>query len=186
MRFPRITSYPVFAMFVLSSIWLALVVLAPYMVPAGTLEDLSGRVGYHDNDALFADLDPLPRLIYWIGDAQCHQIAERSYFLNGNEMPFCARDLGLFLGVAIGFGVVSFFRYKINPLFVLLGLVPMGIDGGAQLLTDYESNNTLRMITGVIAGVVLSMMIAHFMFVLQEDREKARKKKELEGKPGEE
>ncbi len=41
-------------------------------------------------------------------------------------------------------------------LFIMaLGLVPMGIDGFAQLLLDsYESNNPLRLITGAGAGLV--------------------------------
>ena len=35
-----------------------------------------------------------------------------------------------------------------------IGLVPMGIDGFTQLLTSYESTNTMRIITGVPAGFV--------------------------------
>jgi uncharacterized membrane protein len=36
-----------------------------------------------------------------------------------------------------------------------MGLVPMGIDGFTQLLLDsYESNNSLRIITGLGAGFV--------------------------------
>ncbi|TFG67847.1 MAG: DUF2085 domain-containing protein, partial [Methanomassiliicoccus sp.] len=100
---------------------------------------------------------------------ECHQLADRSYFINGNQMPFCARDLGLFIGLAIGSGIVTFYRYKIHPILVLIGLVPLALDGGVQLLTDYESNNTLRMITGFIAGLVLALLLAHFMFALQED-----------------
>lgn len=174
MKLPKITSYGILAAFVFCLVWFALVVTAPLMVPSHTLLNLTGRVGYHDNEAKFVNLAPLPHAIYWIGDAECHQIAERSYFINGNQMPFCARDTGLFLGLAIGFGVLVFVRYKIHPVLVVLGLVPMGVDGGLQLVTSYESNNPLRLATGIAGGVVCAMLLAHFIFALQEDKPKAK------------
>jgi uncharacterized membrane protein len=179
LKIPWVTSGAVLLMFVLTTVWAALVVLAPYMVPAGTLTDLSGKVGFHDNDLLFEGLSPVPYAVYWAGDAECHQLANRSFFLNGNQMPFCARDVGLFLGLAVASGVVTFVRYKIYPPFVLAGLVPIGIDGGLQLVTDYESNNALRMATGLLAGVVLALLLAHFIFALQEERPRT------EGRAGE-
>ena len=39
-------------------------------------------------------------------------------------------------------------------LMVLLALVPIGLDGTIQLLTDYESTNSRRLVTGLIAGGV--------------------------------
>lgn len=170
MRIPAITSPVVLLMFALTSVWAALVILSPMMVPADTLTDLSGRVGFHDNDMLFDDLSPVPHAIYWIGDAECHQLAERSLFINGNQMPFCARDLGLFIGLAAGSGLATFVRLKMNPVLMLLGLVPIGVDGGLQLVTEYESNNVLRVATGLLAGIVLSLLLAHFMFALQEEK----------------
>lgn len=172
MRLPQITSTVLLAIFIASVAWTTLVITAPLMVPSGTLEDLSGVVGGHENEDQFDELSPLPHVIYWLGDAECHQIAERSFFLNDNQMPFCVRDLGVFMGMAFGFGLVTFYRYKINPIFVLIGLIPIGIDGGLQAVTSYESNNFLRMVTGLVAGFVLSLMLAHFLFVIQEDRKK--------------
>ncbi len=172
---PKLTSIVLLIAFVGTSFWLALVMISPYLVEPGTLLDLSGTVGKHENDALFDGLDPLPHAIYWIGDGECHQIAERSYSLNGNQMPFCARDLGLFAGLAAGFGFVAFFELVLNPLFAVLGLVPIGIDGGLQLVTSYESSNPLRLITGVVAGITLAVIIAQFVYVVQKDREKQRR-----------
>ncbi len=170
MRIPAVTSHVVLLMFVLSATWTALVFLAPALVPAGTLTDLSGVVGGHENEDLFDDLSPIPHAVYWAGDAECHQIAERSFFINGNQMPFCSRDVGLFVGLAAASGVVTFVRYKVRPLLALLGLVPIGLDGGLQMLTDYESNNLLRVATGLLAGVALALLLAHFIFELQEER----------------
>lgn len=174
MKLPKITSYGILIAFALCLVWFVLVVTAPLMVPPHTLLDLTGRVGYHDNEAKFVNLAPLPHAIYWVGDAECHQIATRSFFIDGNQMPFCSRDTGLFFGLAVGFGVLLFIRYRIHPLVFLLGLAPMGLDGGIQLVTSYESNNLLRVVTGTLGGIVCAMLLAHFIFALQEDAPKAK------------
>ncbi len=170
MKLPKITSYAVLSAFVFCLVWFLLVLTAPLMVPPHTLLDLSGRVGYIDNAAKFENLFILPHAIYLIGDQECHQMASRSFFIDGNQMPFCSRDTGLFLGLALGFGVLVFFRYKINPVLFLLGLVPMGVDGSLQLVTSYDSNNFLRLATGIVGGAVCAMMLAHYVFVLQEGK----------------
>jgi uncharacterized membrane protein len=176
MKLPRITSSVILAVFLLSLVWLMLVVISPMLVPSNTLVDLSGRVGGHENENQFKDLGVVPHAMYWLGDAECHQLSHRSYFINGNQMPFCARDLGLFLGLAIGFGFVSFYRLKIHPVLALMGFLPMAIDGGIQAITSYESNNPLRLITGLIAGIAGSLLLAHFVFVIQEDRNEGKEK----------
>ena len=174
MRLPRITSRVVLALLILSAVWLALVVLSPLLVPSNTLKDLSGVVGGHENEGQFKTLGSVPHAVYWLGDAECHQLASRSYFLNGNQMPFCARDVGLFLGLVIGFFTATLIRWKIPPLLVLLGLVPIAIDGGLQQVTSYESANPLRLATGLLAGLVLALLLAHFLFVIDEDKAKPK------------
>jgi len=174
MRLPRITSRVVLALLILSAFWLALVVSSPFLVHSNTLKDLSGVVGVHENESQFKTLGPLPHAIYWLGDAECHQLASRSYFLNGNQMPFCTRDVGLFLGLVVGFFTATFIRWKIPPLLVLVGLVPIAIDGGLQQVTSYESTNPLRIATGLVAGLVLALLLAHFLFVIDEDKAKPK------------
>jgi len=165
----RITSGVLLILFVASTIWVTLSVTAPLLVPADTLLDLTGTVGMRENDAQFESLSIVPRTIYIIGDLECHQIAERSYFLNGNQMPFCSRDLGLFLGIALGFGIATVFFLQLNPMWLLIGLVPIGLDGGLQLVTEYESTNTLRLVTGVVGGAALALLLASFVFAFRED-----------------
>lgn len=176
MRLPRITSSVILAVFILSLVWLILVVISPMLVPPDTLLDLSGRVGGHENEDQFRNLGAVPHAVYWLGDAECHQIADRSYFIDGNQMPFCSRDLGLFSGLVVGFGAALFYRIRINPFLALLGFAPMAIDGGVQAITSYESTNPLRLATGMIAGVAGSLLLAHFVFVFQEDIAEAKKK----------
>lgn len=180
----EITSPVILAGFVIRAVWLGLVIASPFLVPSGTLTDLSGSVSVKDNTEQFSTLDAVPKAVYSIGDVECHQIASRSLFLNANEMPFCARDLGLFIGLAGGLGFVTFFRYRVNPIVALLGLVPMGLDGGLQLVTDYESNNALRLATGFIAGLAMVLLIALYVFLLTEDRKPAPKQAEPERDDG--
>jgi uncharacterized membrane protein len=151
------------------------------MVPSGALTDLSGSVGTVDNAEEFSGLGLVPRVIYSIGDRECHQIDDRSYFLNDNQMPFCARDLGLFLGLAAGFGVSAFVRFRVNPVLLLIGLAPMAVDGGLQLLTDYESSNALRVTTGLIGGIGCSLLMALFIVTIKED---LRKPRDRQNRPG--
>ncbi|HEX9908071.1 MAG TPA: hypothetical protein VGB78_06345, partial [Thermoplasmata archaeon] len=82
MRIPYVTSITLLFAFALCLIWVLLVVSSPFLVPSGTLTDLSGSVTVRDNVDQFRDLDALPKAVYSIGDAECHQIKERSYFLN--------------------------------------------------------------------------------------------------------
>ena len=189
--------------------YLVLCFLAPLLMPTDSVPELSGRanaidyafesswgnkdhgeggkVGHdqsqHGGSFAWAELNPLWALTYGFGDLNCHQKHERSWEINGNQMPVCARDIGIFLGFSIGcliFGLRGFNRWTVRDtflsvfpddsmrrvyekdvrlplmLFIMgLGLVPMGVDGFTQLLLDsYESNNPLRLVTGAGAGLV--------------------------------
>jgi uncharacterized membrane protein len=164
-----VTSGVLLVLFAASALWVTLSITAPLMVPSDTLLDLTGTVGMRENDAQFESLSVVPRTMYIIGDLECHQIAERSFFLNGNQMPFCSRDLGLFIGLMVGFGIATFISIQVNPVLLILGMLPLGLDGGIQMVTEYESTNALRMATGVLAGVSLALLLALFIVALKDD-----------------
>ena len=180
MKLPHITARAILLAFVVATLWLVLILISPYLIPAGTLTDISGRVGGHENEDQFEGLNPVAHAVYWLGDAECHQLANRSYFLNDNQMPFCSRDLGLFAGVALGFGIATFYRPKVKPWLYLIAIAPLALDGGLQAITSYESNNPLRLATGVLAGVGLALLLAEFVFVLAQDASEAKAKKPTE------
>ncbi|HXZ23650.1 MAG TPA: DUF2085 domain-containing protein [Methanomassiliicoccales archaeon] len=147
---------------VIFSAWCALVFIAPFTLAPGTVADLSGRVGYIDHPQLYGQLNPLAAVVYWLGDANCHQMASRSFFLNGNEMPFCSRDVGIFIGLVVGMLVALVRAPKLKLWLIIIGFVPILIDGGAQLVTSYSSSNPLRLATGLIAGFASAMLIHYF------------------------
>ena len=139
--------------------WLSLLLFSPYLIESGTTGDLSGVVGKYDNEEVIEEMNVIARGIYYIGDLNCHQLSHRSYSYNDNQMSFCARDTGIFLGLVIGFMYASRKRTVLTLPLVIAALIPIGLDGTIQLLTDYESTNPKRLITGLIAGVVTGVAI---------------------------
>ena len=139
--------------------WLSLLLFSPYLIESGTTGDLSGVVGKYDNEEVIEEMNVIARGIYYIGDLNCHQLSHRSYSYNDNQMSFCARDTGIFLGLVIGFMYASRKRTVLTLPLVIAALIPIGLDGTIQLLTDYESTNPKRLITGLIAGIVTGVAI---------------------------
>ena len=189
--------------------YLLLCFIAPAMMPEGSVPELSGRANAmdyategswgnndhgedspvgHDQSAhggtfAWTELNPVWAFVYGFGDLNCHQKHERSWDINGNQMPVCTRDIGIFLGLFAGallFGWRGLNRWTIRDSFLSvfpddalepiyladrrmlamlvvigIGLGPMAVDGFTQMLTDYESNNPLRILTGIAAGVGL-------------------------------
>ena len=143
------------------SILAAMIFAAPFTLPNSSVKDLSGKVGVLDNQKVIEKMNPFAQVVYTIGDWNCHQIATRSLFLNGNQMPFCARDTGILLGAIIGMAFAIAFNPRFRWIYIALGLVPLVLDGGLQLLTAYESTNAIRMLTGAIAGITASLLLSH-------------------------
>ena len=148
--------------FILFFLWAILQFLAPMSLPKNSVKDLSGMVGVSDNEEAISKM-PFPwNSIYSIGDRMCHQKADRSFFINGNEMPFCSRCTAIWLGLAIGLGFMMLYTIKLNEKFlfaIIIGIVPMGIDGVGQLLGFWDSTNIVRLITGLLAGIVCGIAI---------------------------
>lgn len=81
----------------------------------------------------------------------CHQLPERSFFLNGKQFPVCARCTGVTIGQTLA--VIYFFitkNAKIGLSIFLLGI--MGLDWGLQEFKIKSSTNVRRLITGVCGG----------------------------------
>jgi len=109
-----------------------------------------------------------------IGYAVCHRIAERSFFIGGQQLPLCARCSGTYLGALAGFGVIFLLGRRraanLPPVSVLIVLVlfvaAMGFDGVNSYLTLlpilphlYEPHNWLRLTTGTLEGIALAAVV---------------------------
>ncbi len=79
----------------------------------------------------------------------------------GYKFPVCARDVGIY-GAALLSALLYPLLFKkdnleIPPLiFFIAAILPMSVDGGLQLLGFWESTNSLRIITGGMAGFAIS------------------------------
>jgi uncharacterized membrane protein len=169
--------------FAVCAFWSLGMVLAPLSLPPDSVTDLSGKVGTMENTEIIEDMNPYARFFYDAGDSQCHTIKERSLFVNGNQMPFCTRDAGLFFGMALGLLITLFIRIELKWWWLIGGLVPIGIDGTVQLVTSYESNNFLRMTTGGLAGIVTTLALGWVLFDISQIAD-MRYEEPLEGEVG--
>lgn len=155
---------------------------SPYLAPTGSIDfGEEGKVGIMDNSGIISSIDSgFARFFYRAGDANDHQHASRSFFLNDNQLPFCARCTAIFLGLVLGALVLVFLEIELNILWIILGLVPIGLDGGIQLVTNYESTNAIRFATGLLAGIVTGIALG---FIVSELGTIAvyRKKEKLKG-----
>jgi uncharacterized membrane protein len=152
----------VFICFVFLFIWVVLQFLAPFVLPRGSVTDLSGVVGLSDNEDLIQNMSFPWNVMYLSGDRLCHQKADRSLFLNGNEMPFCARCTAIWFGLAVGLGYMVLFLIELNQRFLIAlvgALLPIGVDGIGQLLGFWESTNLVRILTGFPIGMVCGVAI---------------------------
>lgn len=146
--------------------WFAGNVASPFLLPAGTVDfGEDGAVGDDEHAVEIAAMDSaFARFFYSAGDANCHQLAHRSFFLNGNQMPFCARCTSIFLGLVAGTALLIFLSIELNIFWIILGLVPMALDGGIQLLRiGYESTNGTRFATGLLAGIVTGIALGYIV-----------------------
>ena len=155
-------SKAIFVLFLFFACWFFLQVVAPFAIPTGSVQDLSGVVAYSDNDQIISTMNSPWNAIYTLGDRLCHQQEERSFFLNGNQMPFCARCTAIWLGLAVGLGFMVLYTILLEEKFLLViltGIIPIAIDGIGQLFGLWESTNAIRAITGILAGIVCGVAL---------------------------
>jgi uncharacterized membrane protein len=182
---PRILYINLAALIILGT-WAGLMWVTPYMNEPGTLVGLDGLVGPHDSPVDFDGLDPVSRFMYSAGDSQCHQRENRTIILNDNQMPFCARCVAIYTFMAIGVALTVFPRIprydQVNELkwyWLILALVPIGIDGVGQLMGFWESTNLIRFITGGLCGLVVGIALGFMLREVEGMLRESRREKEL-------
>lgn len=108
------------------------------------------------------------------GYAICHQLPERSFHLGGAQLPLCARCSGTFLAALLGLGALGLAgrsRFAGMPPARVLAAIPLfllvwGVDGLNSFASFfphapqlYAPSNLLRLITGALAGVAVSLLL---------------------------
>ena len=189
-------SKPLFGLLSLNLFWTASFFIAPFTIAPGTFAFQVGAANQMNHWNLWSTLWIYPQAVYAFGDIQCHQLWFRSLWLNGNQMPMCARMTSMY--IFANFGLVAaalaepstsagrvmlnampswvqrrlerFGTERGSALLVVLGLLPIAVDGFYQLFSDvthYESTNVTRILTGVPGGFVGGLLIGAMLISIQ-------------------
>ncbi len=114
-------------------------------------------------------------ILRFLDGGVCGQIPGHSFIIGGGQLPLCARCTGTYLGALLGLlGLAALRRWRASGLppteiLALLGsfIVLWGIDGLNSFLSLlpnaphlYEPHNLLRLITGALNGLALSVIVS--------------------------
>lgn len=80
----------------------------------------------------------------------CNGIPSRALHIGDFCFILCYRCSDVIIGML---AILYYLRNKKPKIQYILLIIPMIIDGFLQLLTPYISNNSLRLITGILFGV---------------------------------
>ena len=82
----------------------------------------------------------------------CHRIPERSFFFRGHYFIYA---------------YFNYVDYDLNLLILaIILLVPAFLDGTTQLFNFRESNNILRLITGLLGGIGLGILVKSLKYYI--------------------
>jgi uncharacterized membrane protein len=113
-------------------------------------------------------VEPLAGRIFASYHAICDQIPSHSFFILGHQMAFCSRNFSLYFAIWAGTMIFRFARQRMHvrplpwPVLVMF-LLPMALDGGTQLFGWRESNDLLRVITGLLFGLGIAWFALPFV-----------------------
>lgn len=115
----------------------SLIVVAPVTAASGHSEVAKGIYG------AFATL--------------CHQLPERSYFIDGHQLAVCSRCTGIYAGFAFTLLLYPLIRSLKNPVmprpsWLLLALLPLAIDFAVNFFGIWQNTHTSRLLTGAFLG----------------------------------
>jgi uncharacterized membrane protein len=200
-------SKPLFVLLCLNLFWCASFFIAPFTIKPGsfawpyaqypTVAYQLGGSNRLDYEAIWQTFWIYPRAVYTFGDIQCHELWYRSLWLNGNQMPMCARMVSMY--IFANFGLVAaalaprststgqvmlsampewiqkhlsrFGPERAGAMIIIVGLLPIAIDGFTQLFSDvthYESTNILRILTGAPGGFVGGLLVGAMLISIRQ------------------
>lgn len=99
----------------------------------------------------------------------CHQIAERSPQFEGEIFPVCFRCAGIYLGIFASYSnyflskkIISLPHSLKEIILLSLLMLPILIDGMGNFFSIWHSDPIIRSITGLFAGIFLSIILIPF------------------------
>lgn len=116
-------------------------------------------------------MDLMVAFAYAVGSVICHQLPERSFFIDGRQLPVCARCAGLYVSGAVGFlGWVAVklargWRSAAVPPRVALAIVagaaiPTAMSYLTGVIGMWDGSNLTRAALAVPLGVAAGAVVA--------------------------
>ena len=116
-------------------------------------------------------MDLLIALLYAAGSVICHQLPDRSFFLDGQQLPVCARCTGLYLSGAGGF--IAWVAIKLargrRPMavrpraalaIVAAAAVPTVLSVASGTLGVWDGSNVTRAVFAIPLGLAAGAVVA--------------------------
>ena len=121
---------------------------------------------------------PLAGFLYVFGSVICHQISERSFHMDGAQLPVCARCLGIYAGFAAGAlaAVIGGSKKQDSPYVrirdvrrpgpakrtrrnVLLAALPTLVTVALEWTGLWYPSNMTRAIAGLPLGIAVALVV---------------------------
>ena len=87
----------------------------------------------------------------------CHQIPERSFFLDGHPFAVCARCTGIYAGftaATLAYPIFRSLRQTAAPArkWLFIAATPLAIDWAVEFFGIWQNTHTSRFLTGALLG----------------------------------
>lgn len=104
-----------------------------------------------------------PGLLFPIGSFVCHQRPERSFFVDGHQLPVCARCTGLYLGAAIAaplaLALVAPLTTRRSRLLLGLAALPTFVTWTLEFAGIVPFSNLSRFVAALPLGFAAAWLV---------------------------
>jgi len=103
------------------------------------------------------------RFIYFFFQPTCHQIPERSFFINGEPLAVCVRCFAFYTGglLFLGYILIRKIQTKLNLKLIAILSFPVIIDFLMEKIGIYQNIEELRFVTGLLLGMVFFSLLLY-------------------------
>jgi len=117
--------------------WVSLQFSKHWLLAANTALGLFIGLPYLAPLLAHANYSAPAQYIYWVYRLFCHQLPARSFFVFGHQAALCHRCTAIWATFFAGGLLYILVRHRLKPLpfrWWILALIPVGLDGGTQLV----------------------------------------------------
>jgi len=96
----------------------------------------------------------------------CHQLPDRSFWIDGVQLAVCQRCYGIYTGLFLGslllplLGAGARWIYRRAPLLLSMSLLPPALDWGLQFVHLWHNTPFSRTLTGLWFGLGAGLLFA--------------------------